>query len=110
LSPAEFTRVFQTGRRRSDAYFILIAAPGSAEFARLGLAVSRKVSKSAVARNRIKRLVRETFRKQATQLPAIDVVVMARPGAAACDNATLADSITVLLEKTARLWDASQSS
>jgi ribonuclease P protein component len=102
LSPAEFTRVFRSGRRHGDPWFTVIAAPGPGPSARLGLAVSRKVSKSAVQRNRIKRLVRESFRKHSADLPALDIVVMARPGAAGCDNPRLATSIDALLERTAR--------
>lgn len=46
--------------------------------ARLGLAISKRVSKRAVERNRIKRLVRESFRRIRAQLPAVDLLVMAR--------------------------------
>jgi ribonuclease P protein component len=81
--------------------------PGPGPSARLGLAVSRKVSKSAVQRNRIKRLVRESFRKHRAHLPALDIVVMARPGAAECDNPQLATRIDALLKRTARLCEAS---
>lgn len=102
LAPAEFTQVFKSGRRRSDSCFTVIAAPGPGPTARLGLAVSRKVSRSAVQRNRIKRLVRESFRKHSANLPALDIVVMARPGAAECDNPLLSHSIDALLERTAR--------
>lgn len=57
--------------------------------ARLGLAVSRKVSKRAVARNRIKRIVRESFRSRRAELPALDVLVIARPAAADAANPVL---------------------
>src|SRR5690606_34162777 len=70
LSPVDFTRVFGAGRRSSDALFNVIAMPGPGPGARLGLAISRKVSRSAVQRNRIKRVVRESFRKQGARLPA----------------------------------------
>jgi ribonuclease P protein component len=110
LSSAEFARVFRSGRRSSDPWFTVIAAPSPCPFARLGLAVARKVSRSAVQRNRIKRLVRESFRKHSAELPALDIVVMARPGAAECDNLRLATSIDALLERTARLCDESRSS
>ena len=50
--------------------------------ARLGLSVSRKVG-SAVERNRVKRVLRERFAELAPSLPpGLDVVVIARPGAA----------------------------
>ncbi len=52
------------------------ATPGS------GLAISKRVSKRAVERNRIKRLLRESFRRVRSQLPPLDLVVMAREQAA----------------------------
>jgi ribonuclease P protein component len=57
--------------------------------ARLGLAVSRKVSKRAVERNRIKRVVRESFRAEREELPALDILVIPRPSAAGTPNPVL---------------------
>jgi len=57
--------------------------------ARLGLAVSRKVSKRAVERNRIKRVVRESFRAEREALPALDILVIARASAAGTPNPAL---------------------
>jgi ribonuclease P protein component len=102
--------VFKAGRRCGDAWFTVISAHGPGPVARLGLAVSRKVSRSAVQRNRIKRLVRESFRQHSPHLPALDIVVMARPGAAGCDNSQLTLSIDALLERTVRICAASRSS
>jgi ribonuclease P protein component len=48
------------------------------EFARLGLAISRKVARTAVARNRIKRVSRESFRHRQYELGALDVVILGR--------------------------------
>jgi ribonuclease P protein component len=47
---------------------------------RLGLVVSKKCEKTSVGRNRIKRLIRESFRHHQTQLSGLDIVVLARPG------------------------------
>lgn len=46
--------------------------------ARLGLIVSKRVMAKAVTRNFVKRHIREVFRLQANQLPALDFVVRAR--------------------------------
>ena len=109
LSPPEFGRVFRAGRRHGDRYFSLVFAPAPGPTPRLGLAISRKVSRRAVQRNRIKRVVRECFRRR-PDLPVVDIVVMARPGAATCDNRELTASIEALLERTARTCEASRSS
>ncbi|TAN04025.1 MAG: ribonuclease P protein component [Rhodanobacteraceae bacterium] len=60
---------------------------------RLGMAVSRKVSKRAVMRNRIKRVIRETFRARYDRLPALDILVIARSSAAASDNQALREEL-----------------
>ena len=93
--PSEFTRVFKQGRRSHSRYFILIAKSGG-ERARLGLAVGRKVSPRAVARNRIKRIVRDAFRR--TALPPVDLVVVARNGCGRADTDALREDILAALE------------
>ena len=57
--------------------------------ARLGLAVSRKRVPKAVCRNRIKRVVRDSFRHHRRELGGLDIVVIARPGLARVGNAEL---------------------
>lgn len=67
--------------------------------ARLGLAISKRVSKRAVERNRIKRLLRESFRRVRHQLPAVDVMVMAREQAAGVPGPELLADIDALWRK-----------
>ena len=87
---ADYRRVFQRSRNKSsDRWMTVLALPNQAGHARLGLAVSRKVDKRAVARNRIKRLIRESFRHHQTELPELDLVIIARPGAAGQSSAAL---------------------
>src|SRR5580698_1594330 len=64
--------------------------------ARLGLAISKRVSKRAVERNRIKRLLRESFRRVRSQLPPLDLVVMAREQAAGVPGPELLAEIDAL--------------
>jgi ribonuclease P protein component len=84
----DFQRVNRTGKRRASAHFVVVIAASRAEGGapKLGLAVSRRVG-NAVARNRVKRRVREWFRRAAAELPeATDWVVIARAGAAGLDR------------------------
>ena len=75
-----FKAVYNHGRQAVNAYFVVYALPGP-EGNRLGVTVSKKVGK-AVVRNRIRRLVKESFRLQAARLkPGFDIVVVARAGA-----------------------------
>jgi ribonuclease P protein component len=84
--PAEFQRVSREGRRVAEPAFLLLVAPsaeaGSGAQQRLGITVSRRVG-GAVARNRVKRRVREWFRRARCGLrPGIDLVVIGRSAAA----------------------------
>jgi ribonuclease P protein component len=67
--------------------------------ARLGLAISKRVSKRAVERNRIKRLLRESFRRVRHQLPPVDLMVMAREQAAGVPGSQLLVEIDGLWKK-----------
>ena len=77
----DYQRSRAEGRRLSSRWFT-IELRNVADHSRLGLVVSRRVG-GAVTRNRVKRVVREWFRRNRKQLPArSDVVVIARVGAA----------------------------
>jgi ribonuclease P protein component len=89
--PREFKQVFAHGQRQSDACFTLISMPNHENAPRLGLVVARKNLKRAVDRNRVKRMVRESFRRQRASLPARDIVVMVRSAAGAKPRAALRD-------------------
>jgi ribonuclease P protein component len=93
----DFERVNRTGARRASAHFVAVVAPArEAGGPKLGLAVSRRVG-GAVARNRVKRRVREWFRRAQATLPAsTDWVVIARPGAAELDRAAADAELTAL--------------
>jgi ribonuclease P protein component len=77
----------------------------SARDVRLGITVSRKVG-SAVVRNRVKRWVRESYRKMAQAIPrGTDLVVIAKPSAANASYSATAEELRRLLLSIARSCD-----
>ena len=75
----DFDRAYALRRRRDCGAVIVYGARNGLGVTRLGLSVSRKVG-GAVARNRVKRLLREAFRAVQHGLPSgLDLVVVARP-------------------------------
>ena len=62
LKAADYNHVFDKPSRSSDRYFTVLARPNKLLNARLGMAFSKKRVKRAVARNRLKRISRESFR------------------------------------------------
>lgn len=102
---AQFRNVFQQPVVSSDAFFKVLARPNGVGHARVGLAVSRQVDPRAVQRNRLKRIVRESFRERyarasepvsgslADRLPA-DYVVLPRRAAVTISNAELRERLS----------------
>lgn len=66
------------GRRQQSPMLDLWIAPGNAAEARLGLVVGKRWGRRAVDRNTVKRILRESFRHEAGQLPVLDVVIRLR--------------------------------
>ena len=82
----EFDYVFKQPRRSGSKYFTVLARANTLPHARLGLIISKRCAKSAVKRNRLKRLIRESFRQNQDQLSGFDVVVIGKQTAAQNNN------------------------
>lgn len=80
--PSGFRRAFDRKKPASDVEMIVYAVENGLDHTRIGISIGKKKVKSAVGRNRIKRLVREAFRLNKTTIPAgVDLVVVPRgPG------------------------------
>jgi len=60
---------------------------------RIGFAIAKKRIAHAVARNRIRRVARESFRHKLVEIGAVDIVILAQPAAAAANNQELFRSL-----------------
>ncbi len=103
LKSADFVPPRRCGKRLVTQFFDVQFLPTIHPQARLGMAVSRRVSKLAVIRNRIKRQLRESFRHRLAHLPPFDVLIIARTCAAKQNSQTLRKDIDGLWTKLAAL-------
>jgi ribonuclease P protein component len=97
--PGDFAALRLSSGRAGGRCFYLRYRGNELGHARLGLAISKRVSKRAVERNRIKRLLRESFRRVRHQLPPIDLMVMAREQAAGIPGPQLLGELDELWKK-----------
>lgn len=82
----DFERVFKRAHRSRGTALTVLARRSGRRNARLGLAIPRKQIRRAVERNRVKRLIRESFRCHQLLLRGLDVVVIGRSGLAEKDT------------------------
>lgn len=114
LCSSDFQAVFDDAPiRASHQFFLILARPNGLDHPRLGLVVAKKHLSLAVQRNRIKRLVRETFRQQQNQLIGLDMIVLSRKGLADMDNrefvAQFQQQLKRLRKRAQQLKPASQA-
>jgi len=104
LTSSDFQAVFDDAPfRASHKHFLILARPSAAYLnsgsqaqlsctplpPRLGLVIAKKNIRLAVQRNRLKRLIRETFRLKQEELAGLDIIVLARRGMDEQDNQQL---------------------
>jgi ribonuclease P protein component len=87
LTKNDYNHVFQQAQKIVTSDFTILFRENNLGYARLGLALSKKVIAKAHDRNRIKRLIREAFRQK--ELPAVDMIFLARQGVAIRTNAPI---------------------
>ena len=89
----EFLKLSQVGAKLQSANFVVIRGSNGGQECRLGITVSGKVGNS-VTRNRIKRQVREFFRRRsADRQPGVDYLVIARKSAAGLAGNAIASEL-----------------
>jgi len=100
----EFLRIYDGGRRLHGRLLVVFVSPGTGSGPRLGITVTRKAG-GAVVRNRLRRRVREAFRRQAATgaLGPLDFVVNVSPRAAGAPYEELRSELGRLLARAAGL-------
>jgi ribonuclease P protein component len=94
LKAAQYQRVFKRCEfKASDRFMTILVVSNDLQHPRLGTVVSIKAAGNAVQRNRIKRLVRESFRLHQDLLGSSDLVVLVRPGISSRSNQQLLSAL-----------------
>jgi ribonuclease P protein component len=100
-SKLQFDAIYAGGRRIDDRFFGLRVISNGLQHPRIGLAVAIKTAGNAVMRNRVRRLVRESFRLAQNDLPAVDIVVAAKFATREAPLPTLRASLAALWQRVA---------
>lgn len=103
LAPVQFQAVFEKPLRASTPQLTLLSRQNTVGTARLGLTVAKKHLKRAHDRNRIKRVVRESFRLKQYELPNYDFVFVAKAGIGKLSNQDLFEILEKLWQRHIRL-------
>ena len=99
IKAEEYSSVFNKAHRSKDQYFTVLAKPKKQGCAKLGLAVSKKRAKKAVSRNRLKRIIRESFRLSQHTIARADYVVMIQQSSEKISNKQLFSSLGMHWQK-----------
>ena len=102
LTPSQFSRIFDHPTKAVSDHFTFLAKHNDTNTPRLGLTIAKKKEKTAVGRNRIKRIIRESFRLNQHNLPNIDIVVLARDNIGDANNQQLHKQLNKLWKKIAQ--------
>ena len=95
LTPSHFTHVFNDATPAVSPAFTLLARHNQLAHPRVGITIAKKRVRKAHDRNRLKRLIRESFRHQRHKLPPVDIIVVGKSGADKLTN----EEIVSMLDK-----------
>jgi len=78
VTKADFSHVFDDALKVSQSCLMVLYRTNQLNHARIGIIVGKRVANNAVDRNRIRRIVRDSFRHNQERLAGWDIVVIAR--------------------------------
>jgi ribonuclease P protein component len=91
--------LLKAGRKLRGRLAVLHVGRSRSGHSRLGIALTRKMIPRAVDRNRVRRLVRETFRRHVAKQLSMDCVVTLRQAVPAPELAQLKHELHALLDQ-----------
>jgi len=94
-----FGPVLRASRKLRGELAVMHVAPGRPDVSRLGIALTRRLVASSVDRNRVKRIVREAFRRHPARALGLDCVVMLREPYREEHDGTIARDVANLLDQ-----------
>lgn len=100
---SSFQHVFRRGRKITLPDLYLIIGRNTLPYSRIGLAISKKNIPTAVGRNRVKRIIRESFR-QRNDFSGLDVVVVARKNLSVISKQQLRENLDCVWKKLNGLY------
>lgn len=109
LTPTHFEYVFSNAIPSVSPQLTLLARINTSDNPRLGITLPKKRVKHAHDRNRLKRIIRESFRLQRHTFPNIDIVVVGKSGLDKLSNQELFSLLSKLWKKLASRCEKSQS-
>src|ERR1700753_775275 len=104
---SDFEAAYARGRRFGNGFFGVTAFWNEKCWPRLGLAVAVRTVGAGVQRNRVRRIIRESFRLHQHELPPVDLVVSARDRVRTASGAELRESLSALWKSVTGKFDPS---
>lgn len=95
----DFKQVFDQPKKTVGKNLLILWKPGHGSCARMGVIAGKRVSKLAVSRNRIRRIIRDSFRLTKDQLGLLDIIVIAKQSCAELSNTELRHETDILWKK-----------
>ncbi len=99
LGPPQFSRVFEKTDFKLSTATLLVLVSKSNQAPRLGIVIAKKHVKGATQRNRLKRIIRESFRLRKEEFGTIDMVILARHGLQHLSNQDVFSQLEYLFDE-----------